>query len=164
MYSLLKRLQNYYFFFIYENYSYKKLIFAHFFLQKWLFSTKISRNLSPSLRIPLVNGCCPSVVMQPHFRFSNHMKQVLISGVPLYFTLAPFLSYPREGSNAIGVNDPIEVVFFDIRQSEHERKELTDIICSLHKRSPVEHLRAGIGNNAPEFHYAGVAATRSIYS
>ena len=127
-----------------------------------LFSSKIRRNLTPSLRIPLINGGCPGVIMQPHLRFPNHKKEVLIGRIPLHFGLASFGAQPCERGDAIGINDPIEIILFDIREPENECQELTDVIRALLERSPMEDLGTGIGNDSSEFHDSGVTAARGI--
>ena len=128
-----------------------------------LFASKICGNLPPSLGIPLVNRGSPRVVVKPHFRFSYHVEQVLIGCVPLNLRLASFLTYPRKGGNAVRINNPIEVVFFYIRQPEHKSEKLADVVSALLERSAVEYFRACISNNSTEFHYSGVAAAGCIY-
>ena len=156
-------MQNYYIFLKYENNSYN---FLHFVTSNYhfaLFAPKISGNLSPSLGVPLVYGGRPGVIVQPHFRFPHHVEEVLVGGIPFYFGLAAFLAQPCQSGDAISIDDPIEVIFLDIRESEDERQELADVVRALHKRPAVKDLSAGIGNDAPELHDARIAAARSIH-
>ena len=135
-----------------------------FCCQKGLFSPKIGRHFSPTLRIPLVDRRRPCVVVQPHLCLPNHVEQILILGVPLYLRLTSFLPYPGQRRYTIRINHPIQVILLDIRQAQHQRQELTYVVCPLHKRPAVEHFCPRVRYHAPELHHARVAAARSIDS
>ena len=127
------------------------------------FSTKIGRNFAPSFGVPLIDRSCPSVIMEPHLGFSYHKEEVLVGCVPLHLGLASLSAQPCESGNGISIDDPVEVVLLDIRQSEYQGKELADIVRTLLEGSAMEDLGAGVCYHAAELHHARVAATRRIH-
>jgi hypothetical protein len=100
--------------------------------------------------------------MEPHFGFSNHKEEILVGDIPLYFRFATLLSEPCECGHTIGINDPIEVVFLDVSESENEREELSDVVGSLPEWSTMEYFGTGIDNDSPELHDTRVTATRGV--
>ena len=100
--------------------------------------------------------------MEPHLGFAHHEEEVPVVHRPFHLGLASFLSDPCQCGDGIGIDDPGQVVFLDIGESEHESKELTDIIRALFERSSVEDLGAGISDYPSKLHDAGIAATSRI--
>ena len=149
-----------YFFYIRKLFV-QKFYFCNLHL---LFPPKIRRYFAPCFRIPLINRRSPCVIVQPHFCLSDHVKKVLIGGVPFDFGFAAPLSEPCQRRDAIGINNPREVVFLDIRQAQHQRQEFADVIRSLYKRSSMEDLGARIRDDTSEFHHTGITATGGIHS
>ena len=133
-----------------------------FFSKRGLFASKIGRNLPPCFGVPFIDWCRPGVIVEPHLGFAHHEEEVLIGCVPFDFGFTALGAEPRESGDGIGIDDPIEVVFLDVCESEDEREELADVVRSLHKRSAVEDLGAGVGNDATKFHDARITAAGGI--
>ena len=138
------------------------MYFVIFFCQKPLFASKIRRNFAPRPCVPFINGCCPGVVVHPHFGFANHEEQILVLGIPFDLGLAFFLANPCECGHAVGINNPGEIVFLDISEPQHQCEKFADVVGTLLKRSSMEHFGACVRDDSAELHYTRVAATSCI--
>ena len=128
-----------------------------------LFSSEIRRNLAPEGCFPLENTGGIGVLAQPLLRLTHHEKEFLILRIPGEFGLALLLAKPSQGCHAVGIEHPGLVVLLQVRQTEHQRQELADIIRPLDKRPAAEYLRTGIHNHAAKLQHARIAGTGCVH-
>ena len=99
----------------------------------FLFPSEVSRYLSPLLCFPFHDWGGIGILAQPLFGTLYQFEKFFRFGFSRQFCLASLLLYPVDGIHAVTVDGHIESFLFQQGKPVNDGKELTDIVCAVHR-------------------------------
>ena len=134
-----------------------------FFGEPPLFPPKVSGDFAPQRRVPFINRIGECVVLEPVFRPFHEIEKERVFGSRAHSGLVFFLSNPRDGGNAIGINRHIAPFLFQQGEPMNECQKFAHIVGGVIERPNMKNLCTGFGIYTAILHHARFHIAGGIY-